>query len=201
MRKPLTWVVATVATFAAFSTSALAQGVSFQRVILDACYDPAFRVSQRERGIVLPYLNKAIDAYAATVRSGANIDDLYWGKRNKRHWSLDGVEADTRVASDPWAASTARVELVEFVRANAGGLMTARWNALDSDGHILGTYDALLTPRARRFALMELQLHSRAHVAELQPLKTFCLVPGDIEKRLAEKAAHDAARADRAPSR
>jgi hypothetical protein len=198
MRKLVISAAAVAIAFAAAPTSAPAQYVSFQRVILNACYDPAFRVSERERGIILPYINKAIDAYAAAARSGGNLDDLYWGNRTKRHWSIDGVEADTRVARDPWAASTARFELVEFVRANAGGLMTARWSAVGSDGRVLGTYDAVFTPRARRFALTDLELHSSARLADLQPLKTFCLIPGDIEKRLAEKAAHHAAKAAQA---
>jgi hypothetical protein len=175
--------------FAAAQTPASAQYFSFQRMILPACYDPAFRVSEQERGIALINLNQAIDAYAAASRSGGNLDDLYWGDRTKRLWSVDGSTADTRLARDPYAASTVRFELVQFVRANVGYVMTARWNAIGNDGRILATYDAIFTARARRLALTDLQLQSPARLANLKPLTTFCLAPGDIEKHITEKAA------------
>ena len=193
-------IIATVATLIgrAPATAQYYGGIPTGRTILDACYDPEFRVSDRQVQLIVPYVNQAMEKYVSTVRSGGNLDDLFYGKRDQRHWTLDGAELDPRSAKDPWITASTRLQPAQYVRSNvgAGGAIVSRWNVIGDDGRVLGTYDAVMVARARHFAFRELNLHS-PNGAALQPLKTFCLDPGDIEKWQAAKAKREAEKAAR----
>jgi hypothetical protein len=184
------------AFLAGASTAASGQG--FQRIILAACYDPNFRIDERQRSLVIPYANQAIEKYASLARESQSLDLLFEQARRNRHWSLDGVESDTRIAKDPWIGPSTRLIPIDYVRSNAGGSVLVRWNAVAGDGHLLGTYDALMVPRARSFALKELRLYSASVTVQPGPLKTYCLYPGDIEERQLKKAKREAEKAARA---
>jgi len=200
MRK--TAIIGAAVTTFLCGSPAMAQyygGIPTGRIILDACYDPEFRVSDRQVQLIVPYVNEVMEKYASTVRSGGNLDDLFYGKREQRHWVFDGAEVDPRSAKDPWIGTSSRLQPVQYVRSNAGagGAIISRWNVIGDDGRVLGTYDAVMVARARHFAFKKLNLHSPAGAAALQPLKTFCLDPGDIEKWQAAKAKRGAEKAAR----
>src|SRR5690348_11962706 len=104
-------------------------GIPTGRIILGACYDPNFRVRDREIQLIVPYVDQAMEKYVTTVRSGGILDDLFYGKREQRHWTLDGAEVDSRSAKDPWIGASTRLQPVQYVRSNAGGgPIISRWN-------------------------------------------------------------------------
>ena len=172
---------------------------SMQGGSMDGCYDPGRPQKDRFIRHSIKYVDRAMAEYVTAAASGASLEPLFKGKPELLHFRIDGVESNIRSAKDPWITASTRFVPVEYRHANIiGGAFASRWNLVDATGNVLGNYEIWMQPLARRFAFIEINLHSKASPAALQPITPYCALPGDIAKWQEAKKQRDAEKAAKA---
>lgn len=183
-----------VATLACASTSATAQ-VTFERIILPACYERNFPRDAEILRKFTPAVDRAIEKYAALARNSKSLDKMFTRqgafKSAARHrsWILDGVDGDPRTAKDPWIDASTRFERIGMVQSNDDFGLHVHWRVIAGDGRILGIYDAFMLVGMGGYHMRWLKLYSASAAVQPEPLKPFCLYPGDIEEREAKRVS------------
>ena len=186
----LRWTL--MAALACASTTASAQ--MFERIILEACYDPNLRADPKAMQAVSRLADKAFEKYIALARSSQSLDrvftqnGIFTGAARRQAWVRDGVPGDPRTARDPWIERAVRFERIGLLRSNDGLGARGQWRAIGADGQVLGIYDAHFLGRMSGYGIRKLQLYSASAAVQPEPVKAFCLYPGDIEERQAKKA-------------
>lgn len=120
-----------------------------------------------------------MERYLSVASAGGDIGEAY--KRNwSDPWSLDGeITEDRSTVSDPWASSVARIERIGTMLGQSRVFGRAIWNAFDSEGDLLGTYDAELIRRSQDYAIGRMRLFSPGKLGEAEALTPYCASPGD----------------------
>ena len=152
----------------------------------DACFDGRWSPKPKDIERAQARSEQAINRYLRLASSGSDVSGAFMGAiagKKQRHWYLDGVEVDTKIAKDPWAARVVRVEPIGMVVGNWPIKYRAQWRALAADGSTLGIYDGFMQTTIRGAQIYDLKLYSPGSTARPEPMTPFCNVPGDLGVR------------------
>lgn len=164
--------------------SSSASSQMFKTEILEACYDPT--IVEVPQGKQVRYADAAFQRYVDNARGSQSLARAfsksgYAGKRVREPtWAFDGAETTPDKAIDPWINRAAAFKNLGMVRSRTDINVWAQWQALSSDGTVLGTYDAFLVAHLGGYRIRWLKLYSSGSPRQAEPLGPFCSYPGDI---------------------
>jgi len=164
----------------------------------DKCYDGRWTPSAESIAKGPARVEAAMANYRQVAATGTDLRKVI-GSEGVRRWQLDGKVQDVRAVRDPFLSRVARLELLAVTPSNGGAYYRAQWRAIAADGSEVGSYDALMFWRSKKF--MSLDLYTPSATDRPLPDTPFCQRPGDVEewkearaKLEAEKAAKRAAK-------
>lgn len=166
----------------------------------DKCYDGSWTPSAESIAKGPARVEAAMANYRQVASTGTDLRKVI-GSEGVRRWQLDGQVQDVRAVRDPFLPRAARLELLFVTSGNESAYYRAQWRAIAADGTEIGTYDALMFWRSKKF--MSLDLYTPSATDRPLSERPFCQTPGDVElwkeakaKHEAEKAAKQAAKAN-----
>jgi hypothetical protein len=155
------------------------------------CYDGTAKHNAKYFAGQIPYADQAMDKYLGLAKTTSSLDKMFTGTRDHRVLFIDGTQADTRTARDPWAARIAKLDRVDLVQSNDTQNIHGQWRAITSNGTTLGTYDVLLRAGVGGYHIRQMSLISTGSTTRPSELTPFCNEPGDIARWQQAKAKHD----------